>query len=59
MIGSKINSNIDNTALQFKLLCQINANNTKSLSIYANYLKNVVSNEDEAFRIMEKIDYLS
>lgn len=58
ILGSKITSTIEDVDLQFKKLCEINANNIRSLQNYGFFLKEVVNDDMEVQRILEKAEYV-
>lgn len=57
-LGSKITNNVEHTNDQFKKLNDMNPNNIKCLQIYGNFLKDIVNDEQEGVRILEKADYV-
>ena len=57
-LGSKITNNVEIAAEQFKKLNEMNPNHIKCLLIYGNFLKDIVNDELEGQRILEKADYV-
>ncbi len=53
-LGSKITNTVETTGLQFRRLNGINPNNIKMLQIYGNFLKDIVNDDLEGQRILEK-----
>lgn len=57
-LGSKITNQVEVTTDQFKKLNQINPNHIKCLVIYGNFLKDIVNDDQEGLRIIEKAEYV-
>lgn len=53
-LGSKITNTVESTGVQFKKLNELNPNNIKMLQIYGNFLKDIVNDDLEGQRILEK-----
>ena len=53
-LGSKITNSIETVMSLNKQLVEVNPNNIKCLEIYGNYLKEVVNDDTEGARILEK-----
>jgi hypothetical protein len=53
-LGSKITNTVEITTAQFKKLNEINPNHIKMLQIYGNFLKDIVNDDIEGQRILEK-----
>jgi len=53
-LGSHITHSVEETAEQFRRLNDINPNHIKMLQIYGNFLKDIVNDENEALRVIEK-----
>lgn len=49
---------MEDSAHEYKKLCAINNNNIMTMEIYANYMKQVVNNEDLADKLLSKLMYL-
>lgn len=58
-LGSKITNTVENTNELFKKLTEMNPNHIKCLEIYGNFLKEIVNDDIEGQRILEKADYVS
>lgn len=58
-LGSKITNTVEFTRDQFKKLMDMNPNHIKCLEIYGNFLKEVVNDETEGNKILEKAEYVS
>ncbi len=58
-LGSKITNTIETTSDQYKKLNEMNPNHIKCLEIYGNFLKDIVNDELEGQRILEKYPLLS
>ena len=54
LLGSKITNNVEITTEQFKKLSEMNPNHIKCLTIYGNFLKDIVNDDIEGQRILEK-----
>ena len=52
--GSKITNNVEITTEQFKKLNEINPNHLKCLHIYGNFLKDIVNDDIEGQKILDK-----
>jgi PAS domain S-box-containing protein len=57
-LGSKITNHVEITTEQFKKLTEMNANHIRCLQIYGNFLKDIVNDDVEGQRILEKADYV-
>ena len=57
-LGSHITKSLEEADRQYKSLCAINPNHLKMLKIYGNFLKDVVNDESESQRIMEKAEQI-
>ena len=57
-LGSKITNNVEVTSEMFKKLNEMNPNNIKCLQIYGNFLKDIVNDDTEGQRILEKAEYV-
>ena len=53
-LGSRITTTVEETSDQFKKLNEMNQNNIKCLEIYGYYLKDIVNDDSEGQRILEK-----
>jgi len=53
-LGSKITNTVETTTTQFKKLVEINPNHIKMLQIHGNFLKDIVNDDIEGQRILEK-----
>ena len=58
-LGSKITNWVETTNDLFKKLTEMNSNHIKCLEIYGNFLKEIVNDDIEGARILEKADYVS
>lgn len=58
-LGSKITNAVDTTKDQFKKLMEMNSNHIKCLEIYGNFLKEVVNDDAEGNKTLEKAEYVS
>ena len=56
-LGSKITNTVEETADIFKKLNEMNPNHVRCLDIYGNYLKEIVNDDVEGQRILEKFNY--
>ena len=54
LLGNKITKNVENTTEKFKKLSDINPNHIKFLTIYGNFLKDIVNDDIEGQKILEK-----
>jgi len=57
-LGSHITHSVEETSDQFKKLNEINPNHIKMLQIYGNFLKDIVNDDVEGQRILEKAEYV-
>lgn len=57
-LGSKITHSFEETSAEFRKLNEINPNHIKMLQIYGNYLKDVMNDDVEGQRTLEKADYV-
>ena len=57
-LGAKITHSFEQTSGEFKKLNDINPNHIKMLQIYGNYLKDIVNDEVEGQRTLEKAEYV-
>eukprot|EP00331_Platyophrya_macrostoma_P019490 CAMPEP_0176470080 /NCGR_PEP_ID=MMETSP0127-20121128/40245_1 /TAXON_ID=938130 /ORGANISM="Platyophrya macrostoma, Strain WH" /LENGTH=784 /DNA_ID=CAMNT_0017864311 /DNA_START=1009 /DNA_END=3359 /DNA_ORIENTATION=- len=57
-LGSKITNQVEVTRTQFKVLNEMNPNHIKCLQIYGNFLKDIVNDDQEGQRILEKAEYV-
>ena len=57
-LGSKITNQVEATKDQFRVLNEINPNHIKCLHIYGNFLKDIVNDDQEGQRILEKAEYV-
>ena len=57
-LGSKITHSLEETSAEFIKLNDINPNHIKMLQIYGNYLKDIVNDEVEGQRTLEKAEYV-
>jgi len=57
-LGAKITHSNEQTSNEFKKLNDINPNHIKMLQIYGNYLKDIVNDEVEGQRTLEKAEYV-
>jgi hypothetical protein len=53
-LGSKITNTVETTAEQYKKLNEMNPNHIRCLEIYGNFLKDIVNDDIEGQRILEK-----
>lgn len=58
-LGSKITNTVEETSDIFKKLNEMNPNHVRCLDIYGNYLKEIVNDDVEGQRILEKLNYYS
>ncbi|KAM3130308.1 hypothetical protein pb186bvf_017604 [Paramecium bursaria] len=58
-LGSKITNTVESTNDFFKVLNDMNPNHIKCLQIYGKFLKEIVNDDVEGQRILEKSDYIS
>ncbi|EAR83935.1 PAS domain S-box protein (macronuclear) [Tetrahymena thermophila SB210] len=58
-LGSKITNTVENTSDLFEQLQEMNPNHIKCLEIYGNFLKEIVNDEQEGVRVIEKAEYVS
>lgn len=56
--GSKITNSVEKNLEIFLELQTINSNNIKTLKIYGNYLKDIVNDEIEGAKLLDKSDYI-
>lgn len=56
-LGSKITNTVEEAADIFKKLNEMNPNHVRCLDIYGNYLKDIVNDDVEGQRILEKLNY--
>ena len=54
LLGNKITKNVETTTEKFKKLSDINPNHIKFLTIYGNFLKDIVNDDIEGQKILEK-----
>jgi ABC-type transport system involved in cytochrome c biogenesis permease subunit len=57
-LGAKITHSFEQTSGEFKKLNDINPNHIKMLQIYGNYLKDIVNDDVEGQRTLEKAEYV-
>lgn len=50
---------VDSTKLFQKTLCDINPNHIRCLEVYGNFLKDIVNDDVEGSRILEKAEYVA
>jgi len=55
-LGSYITKSLEEAERQYERLCTINPNHVKMLKIYGNFLKEVVHDENEGQRILDKAE---
>ncbi|KAL4466115.1 hypothetical protein ABPG74_004352 [Tetrahymena malaccensis] len=58
LLGTKITNSIETNQQVFENLQEINSNHIKSLMIYGNYLKEIVNDEQDGNRLLEKAQYI-
>jgi PAS domain S-box-containing protein len=56
-LGSMITRSVEETNKHFKILTTINPNQVKMLKTFGNFLKDIVNDESEAAKILEKAEY--
>jgi len=56
-LGSMITRSVEETNKHFKILTSINPNQVKMLKTFGNFLKDIVNDEAEAAKILEKAEY--
>lgn len=57
-LGSRITHSVEETSENFRKLNDINPNHIKMLQIYGNFLKDIVNDDAEGQRILEKAEYV-
>ncbi|CAD8197718.1 unnamed protein product [Paramecium pentaurelia] len=58
VVGSKITKKLEQTMIQYQKLQELNSNHIKFLTIYGNFLKEIVNDEDESNRILDRVQIL-
>lgn len=58
MLGTKITNSVERNFDIFEDLQTMNPNNIKCLTIYGKYLKDIVNDNVEGARLLEKADYV-
>lgn len=53
-LGSKITNTVEKNGELFQKLMEMNSNHIKSLEVYGNFLKEIVNDEGEGQRLLEK-----
>ena len=54
LLGSRISVYIDSTKLLYKKLCELNENHYKLLRLYGNFTKEVLNENAEAIKLLDK-----
>ncbi|CAD8089671.1 unnamed protein product [Paramecium primaurelia] len=57
-LGSKITNTVESTSDFYKKLQEMNQNHIKCLQVYGNFLKDIVNDDVEGQRILEKAEYI-
>ena len=57
-IGSKITENLDKCRKCYQTISQMNPNHFKTLTIFGNFIKFVLNDDDESKKLLDKADYI-
>lgn len=57
-LGSRITNQVELSSGQFRKLNEMNPNHIKCLTIYGNFLKDIVNDDQEGLRLIEKAEYV-
>ena len=58
-MGSKITNTVEHTADLYSKLQDMNPNHIKCLEIYGYFLKDIVNDDQEGTRVIEKAEYVA
>lgn len=57
-LSSKITRSVEEVAGNFDKICEINNNHTRMLKIYGNFLRNIVNDDAEGRKLIERAEYI-